>query len=112
MYKNKFEILKQGGSIYYTDYIVTNIKLPSNLVDNTSLGKFKLEHKLKHGYFVGSKFFCLILLKKLIKKAKGIMRDRLIVFHYVNLLKGKGLKLTSILICGKVNITYILITER
>lgn len=44
----KLEILKQGAELYYsdTDSIVTNKKLPDNLVSSKSLGLLKLEHSL------------------------------------------------------------------
>jgi hypothetical protein len=62
-----------SGSIYYsdTDSIVTNIKLLEKFVSSTELGKFKLEHNIKHGIFITGKTYCTITDEnKFINKAK------------------------------------------
>lgn len=77
MSKIKLDILSKGGEIYYTDTdsIVTNIPLDSNLVGN-KLGQFKLVYKIKKGYFISSKTYCLILNdNSQIIKAKGVFND-------------------------------------
>lgn len=80
MCKHKLDILNTGGKIYYsdTDSIVTDIELPSELVSNNELGKFKLEYKVKEGIFISGKTYCLITQDdKLIKRAKGVNIDSL-----------------------------------
>lgn len=60
MNKIKIYILSSAGKIYCmdTDSIVTDIALPEYLVGD-KLGQFKLEHKIKKGYFISSKTYCL-----------------------------------------------------
>lgn len=55
--KVKLDILSWGGNIYYsdTDSIVTDIKLPENMVHENELGKFKLENIINEGIFVTGK---------------------------------------------------------
>jgi hypothetical protein len=45
-----------GGNIYYsdTDSIVTDLELPTSMVDPKVLGKLKLEHEVVRGYFIGA----------------------------------------------------------
>ena len=54
--KIKNKILKMGGNIYYsdTDSIVTDLELPTSMVDPKVLGKLKLEHEVVRGYFIGA----------------------------------------------------------
>jgi hypothetical protein len=110
--KIKLLILKLGGNIYYsdTDSIVTNIKLPENLVGK-ELGKFKLEYIIKKAIFITSKTYMLKLEDgTIIKKAKGVNSDSLTINDYENMyLKSKdstALKSSSNLdfIEGTVNI--------
>jgi hypothetical protein len=90
--KIKLLILKLGGKIYYsdTDSIVSNIKLPSELVGN-DLGQFKLEYIIKKAIFITSKTYMLELEDgTIIKKAKGVNSDSLTVNDYENMyLKSK-----------------------
>lgn len=53
----KDTILEKKGNIYYsdTDSIVTDIELPSDMIDPKAIGKLKLEHKIKKGYFISAK---------------------------------------------------------
>jgi hypothetical protein len=62
--KHKLDILNRKGKIYYsdTDCIVTDKQLPDDLVSETELGKFKLEHKIKEGIFISGKTYCLCIL--------------------------------------------------
>nr|Q01529.1 RecName: Full=Probable DNA polymerase [Podospora anserina]CAA43117.2 DNA polymerase [Podospora anserina] len=87
MAQTKLDILKNGGNLYYTDTdsIVTDIDLPDNLV-GSELGQFKLEFKLKEGFFISAKTYCLILEKEYIKKNKN--KDTVI--------KAKGVFKTSL----------------
>lgn len=50
--------ISQDLKVYYldTDSLVLDKPLPKDLVNN-SIGKFKLENKIKEGYFVKGKFY-------------------------------------------------------
>ncbi|KAI5980362.1 mitochondrion dnapol [Pisolithus orientalis] len=82
MIKIILEILKVGGNVYYTDTdsLVTDIPieiLNPNLVGG-DLGQFKLEYKIKEGYFISNKTYCLVLNDdRLIIKCKGLKNDSL-----------------------------------
>lgn len=102
MSKMKQQILDLGGKLYYTDTdsIVTDIELPSSLVGK-NLGQFKLEYsKIKRGYFITSKTYCLILDDKdvneknkgVIIKAKGVNDNTLSEKDFIDLLNGKTIK--------------------
>ncbi|EFQ24845.1 DNA polymerase (mitochondrion) [Colletotrichum graminicola M1.001] len=73
--KIKLDILKKGGNLYYsdTDSIITDIPLDNSIVDNKEIGKLKLEYnKVKTGYFISNKTYCLVLEDgSLIKRSKG-----------------------------------------
>ena len=98
--KIKNKILKMGGNIYYsdTDSIVTDIELPTNMVDPKELGKLKLEHKVARGYFISSKTYCVCLFEPdkdgnaVIKKAKGLNSITLEESDYIKLYKGSNIK--------------------
>jgi hypothetical protein len=66
MSKVKLDILDKGGSIYYTDTdsIVTDIPLKESLVGD-ELGQFKLEYKIKQGYYISNKTYYVDLAEKL-----------------------------------------------
>lgn len=88
MNRIKLLILSLGGKIYYicTDSIITDIELPSHLVGD-KLGQFKLKYNIKERYFITSKIYCLILDDgQIIKKAKGVFSDFLILDDYKNML--------------------------
>lgn len=91
--KIKMYILHLGGEIFYsdTDSIVTNIKLPNNLVNENELGKLKLEHTIKKGIFITGKTYCLIDENdKFINKAKGIKSSSLKYEDYLKLLNNEN----------------------
>lgn len=93
--KIKNQILNMGGNIFYsdTDSIVTDIELPTNMVDPKVLGKLKLEHKVVRGYFISAKTYCLINSKgEEIKKAKGLTSLTLKEYDYIDLFKGNNIK--------------------
>ena len=98
--KVKNQILKMGANIYYsdTDSIVTDIELPSSMVDPKSLGKLKLEYEVARGYFISAKTYCLCLHKPdknnkmIVKKAKGIKSITLKESDYIKLYKGYNVK--------------------
>lgn len=85
----KLNILNKGNCIYYseTDSIVTNKPLDISLIGK-ELGLFKLEHKVKIGYFITSKTYCLVLSDGLVIKAKGINNNDLTEKEFKTLLKG------------------------
>lgn len=81
IYINKLKewVLLNQGEIYYsdTDSIVTNLKLPDNLVNNM-LGGLKLEYKVKEAFFMSSKTYYLKLENgEDIKKCKGVFGEKL-----------------------------------
>jgi len=89
MSKIKLEILKTG-SIYYTDTdsIVTDVKLGDKYVGN-EIGKLKLEHVIKEGYFISNKTYCFKNNKnKLIIRTKGIDSKSLCYEDFVRLYLG------------------------
>lgn len=95
MSKIKLDILKKGGNIYYTDTdsIVTNITL-DNVGNN--LGEFKLEHKIKKGYFLSAKTYGLILENgKTLCKSKGVLNNSFTIDDCINLYEGVNIKVTK-----------------
>jgi hypothetical protein len=62
MSKIKNHILSRGGKIYYTDTdsIVTDIKLPDELIGE-DLGQFKQDPIILRGYFISSKLYGLVI---------------------------------------------------
>lgn len=102
MSKVKEDILNKGGNIYYTDTdsIVTDMPLDSNLVGD-GLGKFKLEYKIKQGYYISNKTYYVDLLepifdsvtKKLVSyivKSKSVISSSLTLDSFKDLYKGKN----------------------
>ena len=89
MSKIKLEILKKG-SIYYTDTdsIVTDVKLGDVFVGN-EIGKLKLEHEIKEGYFISNKTYCFIDSKdKTTIRTKGFNNKSLSYEDFEKLYKG------------------------
>jgi len=96
--KIKLDILKSGGKIYYsdTDSIVTDICLPNNMVDPTSLGKLKLEHMVNKGVFISGKTYCIIDNNGLyINRAKGVDSSSLSYNDYIKLLNNTDISTAS-----------------
>ena len=92
--KLKLDILNKGGEIYYsdTDSIVTNIKLPNEMVDGKQLGKLKLESQIAKGIFISGKTYCFIDDKgNLINKAKGVKSSSLVYTDYQKLLNNEDI---------------------
>jgi DNA polymerase type B, organellar and viral len=90
MSKIKLNILNNGGLIYYTDTdsIVTNKPLSDDLIGD-GLGKFKLEHEVKEGYFISSKTYCLVLKdNSVFIKNKGLIKKSLTLEDFRNMYKG------------------------
>lgn len=96
MQEHKIRAIKLGLKLYYmdTDSLVLNGKLPSEMVHPTELGKFKLEHEIKHGIFITGKTYCLLLHNgDFIKRAKGVDPSSLTYDNYIEL--GVGLSIMS-----------------
>lgn len=78
-------ILEHGGNIYYmdTDSIITDLKLPEEFISQNELGKLKLEHIIKEGYFVADKTYCIVDVDgNIIKRAKGVNAESLTLEDY------------------------------
>lgn len=72
-----------------TDSIVTNLTLPSELLGD-QIGLFKLEHKIKEGYFITAKTYCIKTVDNVtIKKAKGVYSSSLNFNDYVDMYLNK-----------------------
>jgi hypothetical protein len=92
MFSIIYKLIDLGIKIYYmdTDSIVTDRPIPSHLIGN-ELGLFKLEHIIKHGYFIAPKLYALITSdNKTIIKAKGI-GNNLTINDFENLITNKSL---------------------
>lgn len=93
--KLKLDILNMGGELYYsdTDSIVTNIKLPDNLVSANKLGLLKLEHALDEAIFISNKIYWMRDVNgKSRIKAKGINSSSLSYTDFINLLNNKNIE--------------------
>ena len=74
-HKHKLEILKNGGSNYYsdTDSIVLDKIYFNKEWISSEIGNFKLEYQIKEAYFISNKTYCLLLQNKdVIIKIKGV----------------------------------------
>jgi DNA polymerase elongation subunit (family B) len=98
--KLKLYILNSGGKIFYsdTDSIVTDIQLPNDMIDSKDIGKVKLEHKIKRGYFISSKTYCLITEEiinnknKVVIKCKGVGKNKLTEKDFIDMYEGNTIK--------------------
>lgn len=93
MSKVKLDILKNGGSIYYTDTdsIVTNKPLPEALV-GSALGQFKLEHVADIGYFISNNtYFLQLKYGGTVVIAKGTKGSYLNMESFIRLYAGQDL---------------------
>lgn len=75
MNKLKLDILSKKSNLYYsdTDSIVTDIKLPVDMVSEKEIGKLKLKDHIYKGIFISPKVYCFVdYLFNLTRKAKGI----------------------------------------
>lgn len=92
----KLKIMKLGGKIWYsdTDSIVTDIRLPADMVDLSSLGKLKLEHEnIRKAIFISGKTYCLVKEDgTVLSIAKGAARNSISYEQYVELLNKKDIK--------------------
>ena len=96
----KLDIIKNGGSIYYTDTdsIVTDKPLQETLVGK-KIGQFKL-YEIKEAYFISSKTYCLLLKdRSVVIKVKGVNNNSLTIEDFKNMYRGinvKGVKQDTI----------------
>jgi hypothetical protein len=96
MSKIKLNIINKGGNIYYTDTdsIVTDIPLDENLIGN-ELGKFKLEYRIKEGYYISNKTYGIDLADKIVgedgKEVSYIIKSKAVSQDSLNLDSFKGL---------------------
>lgn len=95
---NEFKLLalKNGLELFYsdTDSLVLNGPLPEIYLDSATLGKLKLEYKIKEGIFVMPKVYYLETSEgKIVTKCKGYS-GLLTREDYINLLNGKSLHLS------------------
>lgn len=112
-------ILKNGGTISYhdTDSLVTDLKLPSEWVDQKDLGKFKLEYTIKKGFFTADKTYYIESMEgKIVKRAKNVKSKYLeyqdyeklyndgVLTNAVKISSVKNIKLGSVIIKKDNNI--------
>jgi len=91
--KVKLDIINRGGKIYYsdTDSIVTNLKLPQELISPTEIGKLKVEANIKEGIFISGKTYAFITDgNKFVNKAKGVKSSSLSYIDYIKLLNNQS----------------------
>lgn len=99
--------LNNGGDIFYsdTDSIVTNLKLPAEMVDSKELGKLKLEHQIKKAIFITGKTYCFVTQQsQFINKAKGIKSSSIYYHEYLSLIDNVDVK-TSLKTQSKIDWT-------
>jgi len=75
--------MELADNTYYTNSIVTDIKLPHDLVDTNELGKLKLEHEIEKGIFIFGKTYCFYNKGEFISKTKGVSSKNLTYEYYV-----------------------------
>ena len=96
MAKLKLNLLNKGYTLYYTDTdsIVINKPLDDSLI-GSKIGQFKLEHKIKRGYFISSKLYCLVTNDNLIIKAKGADSNTLTESDFKKFLNMENVKVNK-----------------
>lgn len=95
MAKIKLYILSIGGNIFYTDTdsLITDVKLPAHLVHPKEIGKFKLEHVIKKGYFIGDKIYAFKTTNnEVIKRARSVKSSELTFNDYIKMYNMKVIK--------------------
>jgi len=88
----KYYVKNQDGEVAYsdTDSLVTNVELPASMIDATTLGLMKLEHKIQLGYFVAPKLYYLKDLEgNEISKSRGY-KGQISLEHFIDLYKGSS----------------------
>ena len=89
--KLKMDVIKMGGNIFYsdTDSLVTDIKLPDNMVSDKQLGKLKLEYEIDKGIFISGKTYGILtkdFKDKFIARSKGVVPTSVKWDSFLNLL--------------------------
>lgn len=112
----KLGILNKGGNIYYTDTdsIVTDKPLDSNLV-GSEIGLFKLEHKIKEGYFISAKTYALSVYndkKPYVIKVKGILKESVTYKMFEDAYKGIDIKGTKRMAVTTYNKGSVIIDDK
>jgi hypothetical protein len=92
----KLNILKNGGSIFYTDtdsLVIDEIGwswLEVNGYIGYNLGQFKLEHSILKAYFISNKTYCLVTevldsnnINSVFIKAKGVDKNDLSLTDFI-----------------------------
>lgn len=91
LFETIYKMVDLGATIYYadTDSLVINNELPEELV-GLDIGQFKLENKIKEGYFIAPKLYAIETFDNgKIVKAKSI-GSNLKYFEFKALLAGKS----------------------
>jgi hypothetical protein len=98
--KAKLDILNKRGSIYYTstNSIITDKPLGKKLIGN-KLGQFKLKCKVKEGYFLLPKTYCLLLKNNsTIIKAKDVNNNLLSLKDFRDVYKSIHIKESNVVL--------------
>lgn len=76
----------EKGTVYYcdTDSIVTDHPLPKHLIDDSELGKFKLESEPLSGIFLKPKVYAEVFDRKTEVKFKGVSKETQKDLNYIN----------------------------
>ena len=103
--------MKDNKLIYSdTDSITLEKPLNKELISQSEIGLFKLEHTIIEAIYISPKFYCLKTINgEIILKTKGIKKGKLKYNDFINYIEGKDLKVkTTIfkknLIKGTINI--------
>lgn len=104
--------IKNGSQIYYcdTDSLVVDTPLPSKY-QGTSLGKLKLEYKVKEGYFINNKLYCLELHDKTLRKAQRGTNSDLTLQAYIDIYNGLEHKTTRSVSIGSLTDGNVIIQD-
>jgi len=96
IFMHKFLNLTNNKCIYSdTDSIFLKKPLEDKYIGN-GLGQFKFEGKIKKGYFISPKLYCLITDNgETLIKSKGVDSEKLKVEDFLLLLEGKDIKVPS-----------------
>ena len=86
----KLIIINNGGKIYYTDtdslvIDINSLQFIRQYIGN-EIGKFKIEHYIKEGFFISNKTYCLVLENgQIIIKSKGVINTKLTLDDFKNM---------------------------
>lgn len=111
----RYKTLSENNWYYSdTDSIVLEKELSSDWVSPDELGKMKLEHKIIEGYFLGPKFYAIVLENgETIIKASGYPSNQLSLSLIKDLVNGNEAKVnTSVFVKNYENSNAITIVDR